>query len=123
MQPSPEKLQKARAEIALLSLLGLLLIPVALSLFLAEIRIDPRALAAMIVGIGFILPALALRGFLAGRPLAGLVFTALAAAAPAFVATGQIWIAAVALVCGAAGARLYYHIRDNTTYRPRLRGE
>lgn len=123
MEPSEQRLQKARDEIALLSLMGMLLIPVVLSLFLAESRIDPRAMALAIVGAGFFLPVLAVKGFLRDRLWLAAPFAGIASCASAWIATWQGWFAALALLCGAAGAVLHDRIRADKTYRPRLRGE
>jgi len=123
MEPSEQKLEKARGEIALLALMGMLLIPVGLTLFLADSRIDPRALAALIVGIGFFLPVLMLKGALRDRPEIAVPVAAASASLAAFVATFQIWITVAALVCGGVGGLLFHRIRTNQNYRPRLRGE
>lgn len=117
------RLEKARGEIAILALMGMLLVPVVLALFLADTRMDARAMALMIVGTGFILPAAVVKLVGPRMPRGSILAAAVLPAVAAHVATFQIWITAIAFVCGATGSILYHRIRENRAYQPRLRGK
>jgi hypothetical protein len=122
-QSSPDDdpaLQKARREVALVALIVALAAAVALILFNAQIRIDPRALAAGVVGWAFLLPALAIRGPLSDRRAAGALFAAATVGVAAWVATGSALPTAACLPIAAGGAIAHYRIAHSTTYRPRM---
>ena len=114
---------KARAEIALLALLGGLLVPTFLSLFLAETGLGARKVALGVVGASFLGPALLLKGPLAARSVLGIPLTAACTGAAALVTTGNALLAGLCAAVGALAALAFYRIRSNMNYRPRLRGE
>ncbi|QYK40923.1 MAG: hypothetical protein KF887_16225 [Paracoccaceae bacterium] len=125
IDPARERLiEKARAEMALLALIGALAVATFLIMFFTETRMDPKAAALGVVCGVFGLPIVALKGPLATRQWPGAAVTLGLVAAVAWIATaGNLWVAALAAATGLAGALAFYRIRNNTAYRPRLRGE
>lgn len=114
---------RARAEVALVALLAGLLLPVFLYLVFADTRSAPRSVAMGVVGMAFMLPALALKGRLAQNRTAGIGLTALLCLMAGYVTTSDPLITAIGTVAGGVAAYVYYRLRAKTNWRPRLRGE
>lgn len=117
-------MQKARAEIALLTVIGSLSVAALLILVFTETRMDAKAAALGVVcGVVF-LPAALLKGPLAARRVPGIAVTMGLVGVIAWLATQAVpWVVAGAVAAAFIGATLFYRIRASTTYRPRLMRE
>lgn len=115
--------EKARAEVALVALLAGLLIPVFLYLVFADTRSAPRSVAMGVVGMAFLIPALLLKGRLSDQRPAGIALTAAFSLVAGYVTTWDPLMTAIGTVVGGVSAWVYYRLRANTNWRPRLKGE
>lgn len=114
---------KARTQNALLAALGLLALSLVLILITADPMIGARKFVLAFGGMTFLVPLLALKGFLSERPPAGMALATAANAAGGYLGTMNPLVALVCAASGAAAAYAFYKIKNNTNYRPRLLGE
>lgn len=114
---------KARAEVALICALVLLIAAGFMVLLLGDTRIAPRRFAFGAFATMVFLPGLLLKGALAEKRSLGIAVCILACAIGGYVGTFSLPVALATTLLGAAAGYLFYRIRQNTAYRPRLLGE
>lgn len=112
---------KARSENALALFFGLLAVPFFLTLVLHDkIYIGPRSMVLVLGVFMLLLPALAAKGFAAQRPGVLYPLSILGVTAGAWLGSAKLWVAALAAVAAGLACWLFYRLKDNTNWEPRL---